>query len=156
VTRRRARLAAAVPLAAGILTGTRADDGGGPAVVVADEQGRRVASLPLPAAGRFALRYRHSVYRAEVTETFALTPGGFQLVAVASPSDAVLDFYDLEGRRRSDGRWRRLEPTGTPSLASLPVLATEVGRRTLVVGDQTLPLFTEDGAPAHLVLTVRR
>jgi hypothetical protein len=55
--------------------------GGGPAVVVADERGREVASVPLPASGEFALRYRHSVYRAEVTETFAAAGDGFRLVA---------------------------------------------------------------------------
>jgi hypothetical protein len=38
----------------------------------------------------------------------------------------------------------------------LPLVATEVGRRTLVVGDRQVPLFAEGGAPAHLVLTVRR
>ena len=42
------------------------------------------------------------------------------------------------------------------ALASLPLVATEVGRRTLVVGDRQVPLFASGGAPAHLVLTVRR
>jgi hypothetical protein len=43
-----------------------------------------------------------------------------------------------------------------PELASLPLVATEVGRRTLVVGDRQVPLFAAGGAPAHLVLSVRR
>jgi hypothetical protein len=73
---------AALALAAGLRPG-----GGDPAVVVADELGREVASVPLPEAGRFALSYRHSVYRAEVTETFAVADGGFRLVAVTSPSE---------------------------------------------------------------------
>ena len=110
-------------------------------MVVADERGRELASVPLPPSGRFALQYRHSVYRAEVTETFAATDGGFRLVAVASPSEAVLDYYELEGRRGRDGGWRRLEPSATPRLDALPLLATEVGRRTLVVEDRRLPLF---------------
>ena len=129
---------------------------GGAAVVVADERGRELASVPLPPSGRFALQYRHSVYRAEVTETFAATGAGFRLVAVASPSEAVLDYYELEGRRRSDGGWRRLEPAATPRLDALPLLATEVGRRTLVVEGRRLPLFEAGGDPAHLVLSVRR
>jgi hypothetical protein len=131
-------------------------DGGGPAVVVADERGREVASVPLPEGGRFALRYRHSVYRAEVTETFAAGDGGFRLVTIASPSEAVLDYYELEGRRAATGALWRLEPAASPRLASLPLVATEVGRRTLVVGDRQVPLFASGGAPAHLVLTVRR
>jgi hypothetical protein len=128
---------------------------GDPAVVVADEQGRQVASVPLDASGRFALQYRHSVYRAEVTETFAAAHGGFRLVAVASPSEAVLDYYELEGRRRTEGGWRRLEPAATPRLESLPLVATELGRRTLVVGGRRLALFEPGGGPAHLVLRVR-
>ena len=141
---------AAVALAAGLPPG-----GGDPAVVVADELGREVASVPLPEAGRFALSYRHSVYRAEVTETFAVADGGFRLVAIASPSEAVLDYYELEGRRVDDHGWR-LEPAATPRLEALPLVATEVGRRTLVVGDRHVPLFTPGGSPAHLVLSIHR
>ena len=105
---------AALALVAGLRPG-----GGDPAVVVADERGREVASVPLPEAGRFALSYRHSVYRAEVTETFAVADGGFRLVAIASPSEAVLDYYELEGRRVADHGWR-LEPATTPRLEALP------------------------------------
>jgi len=141
---------AAVAWAAGPRPG-----GGDPAVVVADERGREVASVPLPEAGRFALSYRHSVYRAEVTETFAVADGGFRLVAIASPSEAVLDYYELEGRRVADHGWR-LEPAATPRLESLPLVATEVGRRTLVVGDRRVALFTPGGRPAHLVLSIHR
>jgi Domain of unknown function (DUF1850) len=140
----------AVAWAAGLRPG---EDG--PAVVVADERGREVASVPLPEAGRFALSYRHSVYRAEVTETFAVADGGFRLVAIASPSEAVLDYYELEGRRVADHGWR-LEPAATPRLEALPLVATEVGRRTLVVGDRRVPLFTPGGSPAHLVLSIHR
>jgi hypothetical protein len=125
----------------------------GPAVVVADERGRQVASVPLPPSRRFALQYVHSVYRAQVTETFAATGDGFRLVA--SPSEAVLDYYELEGRRRADGGWRRLEPAATPRLATLPLIATELGRRTLVVGGRRLPLFEAGQGPTRLVLTVR-
>ena len=140
----------AVAWAAGLRPGE--DD---PAVLVADERGREVASVPLPEAGRFALSYRHSVYRAEVTETFAVADGGFRLVAIASPSEAVLDYYELEGRRVDDHGWR-LEPAATPRLEALPLVATEVGRRTLVVGDRHVPLFTPGGSPAHLVLSIHR
>jgi hypothetical protein len=154
----RARLAAAAVLVAAALAvaATMTGLGGdGPAVVVADERGRQLASVRLPEGGRFALQYRHSVYQADVTETFAATGGGFRLVAVASPSEAVLDYYELEGRRGRDGGWWRLEPDATPRLDALPLLATEVGRRTLVVEDRRLPLFDSGGTSARLVLTIR-
>jgi hypothetical protein len=144
----------AVAVAAAVLVAR--DDAGAPAVVVADERGRELASVPLPPSGRFALQYRHSVYRAEVTETFATQDAGFRLVAVASPSEAVLDYYELEGRRVVDGAWRRLEPTASPRLDTLPLVATELGRRTLVVGSRRLPLFQAGQGPTRLVLTVRR
>jgi hypothetical protein len=147
---------AALAAAAATVAAIWRDDGGGPAVVVADERGREVARVRLPASGRFALRYRHSVYRAEVTETFAAGADGFRLVTIASPSEAVLDYYQLEGRRAASGPLWRLEPAASLALASLPLVATDVGRRTLVVGDRQVPLFAAGGAPAHLVLTVRR
>jgi Domain of unknown function (DUF1850) len=150
-------VAAAVVLGVvAVAAGVAGRGGGGPAVVVADERGRQVASVPLPASGEFALRYRHSVYRAEVTETFAAAGDGFRLVAVASPSEAVLDYYELEGRRRTDaGGWRRLEPAATPRLDALPLVATAVGRRTLEAGGRRLALYREGGDPARLVLSVR-
>jgi hypothetical protein len=147
--------AAALLVAAAALAALRAG-GSRPAVVVRDQGGREVASVPLPDGGRFALRYRHSLYRAEVTETFAAGDDGFRLVTIASPSEAVLDYYELEGRRAASGPLWRLEPAASPALASLPLVATEIGRRTLVVGDRQVPLFAAGGAPAHLVLTVRR
>jgi hypothetical protein len=156
-----ARLAAAVLVLAGLAAAAAAAGVAGPgrdepAVVVADERGRRVASVPLPPSGRFALQYVHSVYRARVTETFAAAGDGFRLVAVASPSEAVLDYYELEGRRRAEGGWRRLEPAASPRLDRLPLVATELGRRTLVVDGRRLPLFRQGQGPARLVLSVRR
>jgi hypothetical protein len=156
---RRALLAGAVAavVAAGIgiaaAGGTGSDPG--PAVVVADERGRELARAALPASGRFALSYRHSVYRAEVTETFAADGDGFRLVAVASPSEAVLDYYELEGRRRAGAGGWLLEPAGTPRLASLPLVATEVGRRTLVVDGRRLPLYEPGRPPVRVLLSVR-
>lgn len=147
---------AVVAAAAAVVVDASWGEAGAPAVVVADERGREVASVPLPPSGRFALQYRHSVYRAEVTETFATQDAGFRLVAVASHSEAVLDYYELEGRRVVDGGWRRLEPTATPRLDSLPLVATELGRRTLVVGSRRLPLFEPGRGPTRVVLTVRR
>jgi hypothetical protein len=81
---------------------------------------------------------------------------GRLLAGAAVLGVAVLDYYELEGRRAATGPVWRLEPASSPRLASLPLVATEIGRRTLVVGDRQVPLFASGGAPAHLVLTVRR
>jgi hypothetical protein len=127
----------------------------GPAVVVADERGRELARAELPASGRFALSYRHSVYRAEVTETFAADGDRFRLVGVASPSEAVLDYYELAGRRRHAGGGWLLEPAASPPLASLPLVASERGRRALVVEGRRLPLYEPGRPPVRVVLSVR-
>ena len=71
----------------------------GPRVVVRDRGGDVVAEAALPADGRFALAYRHSVYSAPAEERFrALAGGRFALESVASPSRRVLEYYELEGR----------------------------------------------------------
>ena len=49
-----------------------------------------------------------------------------------------------------------LEPEGTPRLGSLPLVATEVGRRTLVVDGRRLPLYQPGRPPVRVVLSVRR
>jgi hypothetical protein len=70
-------------------------------VTVTSADGQPVTARVLPAPGRFELRYRHSYYRAEAAESFVADPdGGFWLVAVGSPSQAVLDYYGLAGRCR--------------------------------------------------------
>jgi hypothetical protein len=153
---RLAAAAAAVVVVAAVATAAAGFGSGDPAVVVADQRGREVASVALGAPGRFALQYRHSVYHAEVTETFGVDRGaGFRLVEVASPSEAVLDYYELEGRRRADGGWLYLEPAASPRLEALPLVASELGRRTLVVGGRRLPLYASGQGPVRLVLSVR-
>jgi hypothetical protein len=127
------------------------------AVTVTGADGRPVAAAALPASGRFELRYRHSYYGVEAVEWFQAAPeGGFRLVAVGSPSQAVLDYYGLAGRVRRDGGWLRLELDRPQRFERLPVIATGLGRRTLVVGGAATPLVAPGGQAAHLTLDVRR
>jgi hypothetical protein len=154
--RRRWPIAVAVPLAlaaaaAGLLpqravvTVTGADDG------------RLVAARVLPAPGRFELRYRHSYYRVEAVESFVTDPnGGFRLVEVGSPSQAVLDYYGLTGRTHREGGWLRLELRQPQRFERLPLAATGLGRRTLVVDDRAVTLAPPGGEPVHLVVAVER
>jgi hypothetical protein len=153
--RRRWPVAVAVPVAlaaaaAGLLP-QRA------VVTVTSADGRPVAARVLPAPGRFELRYRHSYYRAEAAESFVAGPdGGFRLVAVGSPSQAVLDYYGLAGRTHREGGWLRLELQQPQRFERLPLVATGLGRRTLVVGGRAVPLASPGGEPAHLVIAVER
>jgi hypothetical protein len=93
----------------------------------------------------------------EAVEWFQARPeGGFRLVAVGSPSQAVLDYYGLAGRVHRDGGWLRLELGEPQRFERLPIIATGLGRRTLVVGGSATPLAAPGGRPAHLLLGVQR
>lgn len=133
----------------------------GPSVVVRGPDGAAVARAPLPDSRRFEIEYLHSYYREPAVETFVAGPrGGFALVAVSSPSEAVLDYYELEGDKETvagpDGPWMRLVPEEPQRFEELPLIGTAKGRKTLVVPGERTPLFEEDGPSAHLVLRVER
>jgi hypothetical protein len=110
-------------------------------VVVRDERGDELVRAELPSSGRFALEYRHSYYRAPAREWFADAGDGFRMVEVASPSEAVLDYYALAGPKRR-GVWMRLSPARPQRFERLPLIATPTGRRTLVVDGRRYPLYT--------------
>jgi hypothetical protein len=117
-----------------------ASTAGGQAVVVGHGD-RAVAQIALPADGRFALTYRHSVYEVTATERFvAEQDGRLRLVGVSSPSEAVLDYYGVEGTRRRDAQGWHLELADAPRFDELPLIATEIGERTLAVGDREVRL----------------
>lgn len=130
--------------------------GGGtdPVVVVGDRNGE-VAAVPLSGADTFSLRYRHSIYERPAVETFAVDAGGgFDLVRVSSPSEEVLDYYGIEGKRVSRGAWRRLVLEQPQRFSELSLIATPTGRRTLLVGDRSIPLYGAR-SPVHLSIWVR-
>jgi hypothetical protein len=152
----RAVLACAVALTvAGGAAAWASAGGEGPRVVARTAAGETVASASLGARGEFALAYRHSVHQVAAEERFrAARDGGFALVAVASPSEAVLDYYAIEGaRRRTGGRWV-LRPATPPRFETLALAATRIGRRTLVAGGRRAPLWRSDGRAAHLRIAV--
>lgn len=130
-------------------------------VVVRDADGKLVARVPLADSGRFEIEYEHSYYEEPAVETFAVGPrGGFSLVSVSSPSEAVLDYYELEGEKEAvegpHGLWMRLVPEKAQRFEELSLIGTSKGRKTLVVSGERTPLFTEDGIASHLVLRVER
>jgi hypothetical protein len=125
--------------------------GGGPEVVARDDQGGVVAEAALPRDGRFALSYRHSVYEAPAEERFRAVDGGFVLDSVASPSAQVIDYYEIEGTRSREGDLFVIRPDRPARFEEMPLAATRRGQRTLVAGDQRLPLY---GQAVHLRLAV--
>jgi hypothetical protein len=137
--------------AALVATIVSAGCGGERSVVVHDEDGKVIAEARLPDSGRFAIEYRHSYYEVAARESFAVDDAGFAMVEVASPSEAVLDYYELAGTKRRDG-WMRLVPDRPRHFERLPLIATPVGRRTLEVGGERYPLY--GAAPRHVTIEV--
>jgi len=151
---RRALAAGGVALAlAGGAAAVQAD--GPPRVVALDRDGDTVAELRLASSRSFALTYRHSYYRRPAVERFrASGDGSFRLVAISSPSQAVLDYYEIEGTRSRRDGWWTLRPARPARFERMPLAATAVGRRTLVADGERVPLFRRDGRAAHLTIAV--
>jgi hypothetical protein len=131
-----------------------AERGQTPRVVAREQGGGAVADLGLPASGAFALAYRHSYYRKPAVERFrAAADGSFALVAISSPSAAVLDYYEVEGERSRRDGWWTLRLARPARFESMALAATAVGRRTLVAGAERAPLYGSRGA-RHVTLAV--
>ena len=149
------RVALAVLVAAALASVAAVARSDGPARVVAsDRGGGTVASLSLPASGEFALAYRHSYYRRPAVERFRAVSGGFELVSIASPSQAVLDYYEAEGTRALRNGWWTLRLAQPVTFREMPLAATAVGRRTLVAGSQRVPLWGAGGHARHVTIAV--
>jgi hypothetical protein len=137
-----------------IALGALAVIGGPPHVVARTAAGGEVAELRLPASGRFAIDYVHSYYHQPARETFrARDDGSFELVAISSPSQAVLDYYEIDGARERHGGVWTLRPARPARFDGMALAATAVGRRTLVAGGARAPLY---GGDVHLRLEVER
>jgi len=130
------------------------DDGGRLRLVVTDRGGKMLVSAELPDSGRYALDYQHSYYDQPATEVFQAEGAHFWLAALTSPSEAVLDYYDLSGPRTTTASGVHvLVPDVAPAIAELPLIATAKGRRTLVVDGRRYPLYAAGGA-RHVLLRV--
>ena len=112
------------------------------AVVVRATDGTVLARVPLPATGRFALRYRNSLYGSFAEERFAATPDGrFHLRELAADELAVLEeYYAIPGPAErapaGDRRTWRASPAETSAFERLTIAATKLGERTLLVPEQ--------------------
>lgn len=136
-----------------ILAGTFAIDLGS-SVLVHDAEERTVASAALPDSGRFEVEYVHSYYEVPATEHFvAEEDGSFELVEISSSSEAVLDYYELEGRKEAGEDLFSLAPYSPQRFDELPLIGTEKGQRTLIVSGERFPLY-EESAPRHVTIRV--
>jgi hypothetical protein len=136
-----------------VLAGAFTNDWGS-SVVVRDDGGRAVARAALPGSGRFRIEYIHSYYESPATEHFvAKRAGSFELAEISSPSEAVLDYYELEGRKEAGGGLFHLAPDEPRRFETLPLIGTEKGRPTLVVSNERFPLYDGD-VPRHVTIRV--
>ena len=128
-------------------------NGWGTSVVVRDPE--QISSrYPLPGSEEFEIEYVHSYYGVPAVEHFvANEDGSFELFEVSSSSEAVLDYYEMDGRKETgdDLLWLVLEEP--QRFETLPLIATEKGRRTLVVSGERMPLY-EDDRPRHVTIQV--
>lgn len=153
--RKRSRLLFALGAAFLLLVGVLLAVDWGPSVVVRDAGGTAVvARSALPDSGEFGIEYVHSYFGEPAAEHFvADRDGSFRLVGISSRSEAVLDYYELEGRKEAASGSLRLIPGESQRFEMLPLIATQKGRRTLVVSGERQPLYERDG-PVHLTIRV--
>ncbi|MFI6318694.1 DUF1850 domain-containing protein [Nonomuraea sp. NPDC050556] len=120
------------------------------ALCLSGSSGGRPAIGGLPLSGEwFALGYVHSVHHAPSAEIFTVGDDAFTMRAVVSTSGGVLDYYAIEGQRsRLPGGMWVLWLDAPATYTSLDLIASPVGRRTLVSGRGCLPLFPSAGANA--------
>lgn len=132
-------------------------------LAVSDQEGRLLHEVVLPDSG-FALRYRNSVYGSLAEERFEVANDGrIRLRELAAEDPAVLaEYYRLAGapyRLTDVGEmtWAAI-PEHATVVDELPIAATELGERTLVVeGEQPLALWSlVAGVEPGLVLKVVR
>jgi hypothetical protein len=142
-----------VKLLLAALLGSLAVAGGSPHVVARAADGEVVAELRL-AQPAFSVEYRHSYYGAPARESFRVREdGSFELAAVSSPSEAVLDYYEIDGTRERRGRLVDAAARAAGALRRDGAGGHRNRRRTLVAGDRRVALW---GDAVHLRLAVER
>jgi hypothetical protein len=124
-------------------------------LVVRDAHGVTLAQADL-ADGRFALRYRNSIYGSRAEERFSIADDGrIHLVGLAAEEAAVLgEYYGARGPRpaidAAELRWEA-EPAYPVALDRLLLAATDLGERSLVAdGHEPIALWrlVADTSPA--------
>lgn len=123
-----------------------------PNLVIVDEDGASVLT-GVEAGERFQLSYVHSIYRAPAVEHFVVQDSSLVMTHISSTSEAVIDYYALDGARRATGGWHTLSMRDSVRYEELRIIGTEVGQRTVVVGGRCYPLFSAAGS-RHATLRI--
>jgi hypothetical protein len=156
----RGRTAVPAIVAAGIvaiMAGSAAMGGSSTAIGVRLPDGTAIVTVPAPADGIVALRYRNSLYGTIAEERFVVADGRLELVELRAEQLAVLEEYyaiDTPAARSVGSLAWTATPARVPSVESLRVAATDRGERTLLVsGHPPIELwrFVEDSAPSVLI-----
>jgi hypothetical protein len=127
-----------------------------PALYVVNETRRHtIARWPVRDSASVRLHYVHSIYQQPAVEEFDIRPTGFELVRLASPSVAVLEYYARPEpiTAADDGYAVRLSPQ---VYSRLSLLVGNTGRRTLSYGGRELPLYQAAADGDRISLVVQR
>ncbi len=112
-------------------------------LVLSNEQGKRMACLPLQPGEPIDLDFINSIYQAPVRETFIYVPGeGLVLTQVASPSAGVFEYYGLEWDGSGISQMRR-------RVGEIRILSSDYENHSIRVGGKNISLkqLVKDGEP---------
>lgn len=140
------------------------EESAGRSIVVADDDGGVLATVPLP-GDSFAVSYRNSIYQTLAEERYKVAAdGSYRLVQIAADQLAVLEeYYGVPGPPKeapaSDRRnWVVPPDPKQPAVfTDLSIAATDLGERTLhVPGSEPLELWrlVEDADP-YLTIEIK-
>ena len=143
--------------------GASADGGGERMIVVRDQDGDVLTSLPLN-GDSFSVSYRNSIYQTMAEERYVVAADGkYELVEIAADQLAVIEEYYAvpdAPRRASPGDRRAYvvepDPRHPAVFEALSIAATDLGERTIhIPGSSPYALWqlVDDAAP-YLVLEI--
>lgn len=122
-------------------------------VAVIAEDGSTLWTRPVREGSPVILQYTNSLYLAPTEEHFIVRRGGFALREVWSTSDAVLSYNSLPAPYQRRGHYF------VSSVAVfVPAIVTRigpVGRQTLRIGDEELPIY-QAGTAVRVTIKLRR
>jgi len=111
------------------------------AVEITNDSARQpIARVAADDAAPLRLTYLHSIYRQPAAEEFTVRDEGLELVRLASPSVAVLEYYARPEPIVPSGGAYEIQPAPT-LYRQLSVLVGAVGRRTVAYAGRELPLY---------------
>lgn len=108
-------------------------------MVVTNGSGDTLVSTELPAWGRYAIDYQRSYYDQPATEVFQANGVVFRLVALSSPSEAVLDYHDLSGPRSTTNSGVHVLATASPNCPWPPPSKAVARSSSTVAGIRSTP-----------------